>query len=409
MRVRVAVVPASEWTRRPRLFRALARAFPASFEGRSHDETRDVDAALLFDRRRIDRWRKVPALVIGGDAPPLARSPVTVTFSDALPLDARLRRRNLVEDAAPPFESLTVPDGSTVLASVDELPVWMTHANAPKRTDSVALAPRELGAGESLENHLSAGRFLSLLPLIHFLRNITGYAKTQQPPLRATFIFDDPNLHTARYGFIDYRRLKAHAREHRYHASMAMVPMDGWFGSDAAKRLFRGSRSQLSLVMHGNNHSRRELAHSPQDLLPILAQAMRRVESIERRFGIEVGRVMVPPHGFYSSDAPELLASLGYEALCAEFRPNADGADDLLGAWSAADLARGGLPLVRRYHLRQPRPAEALVLWAYLDQPLILYGHHGDVAEGMDVSGGRVRHRERHRRGAVDFAGRDHA
>jgi len=41
------------------------------------------------------------------------------------------------------------------------------------------------------------------------------------------------------------------------------------------------------------------------------------------------------------------------------------------------------MPVLPRYHIDSPR--EELVFRALLHQPLILYGHHWDLAEGLDV------------------------
>jgi len=38
-----------------------------------------------------------------------------------------------------------------------------------------------------------------------------------EPPLRACFVIDDPNLHWPSYGHLDYRRMAEHARRGGYH------------------------------------------------------------------------------------------------------------------------------------------------------------------------------------------------
>ncbi len=53
------------------------------------------------------------------------------------------------------------------------------------------------------------------------------------------------------------------------------------------------------------------------------------------------------------------------------------------GLESKLDLVAGGLPVLPRYPLGAPR--EDLALRALLGQPLILYGHHDDFAQGLDV------------------------
>jgi hypothetical protein len=51
--------------------------------------------------------------------------------------------------------------------------------------------------------------------------------------------------------------------------------------------------------------------------------------------------------------------------------------------WRPAELVAGGIPVLPRYHVERPR--EELVFRALLGQPLILYGHHGDLSGGLDA------------------------
>src|SRR5208283_5127567 len=103
-------------------------------------------------------------------------------------------------------------------------------------------------------------RFLEMLPLLQWLREICAGASPVGPPLRACFIFDDPNLHWPRYGFVDYRQLAAQAEKENYHVSFATIPVDAWFTHSGTAGIFREHRSRLSLLIHGNNHTKRELA-----------------------------------------------------------------------------------------------------------------------------------------------------
>ena len=50
--------------------------------------------------------------------------------------------------------------------------------------------------------HLTETRFLNVVPLIEWLRALSDLRQWKFPPLRACFMFDDPNLHSERYGFI---------------------------------------------------------------------------------------------------------------------------------------------------------------------------------------------------------------
>ena len=122
-----------------------------------------------------------------------------------------------------------------------------------------AYALEELASGQTLRDHLREGRFMGLVPLLHFLEEVCGEAAWTRPPLRACFVIDDPNLHWTSYGFIDYAELASHAARHGYHVALAMVPLDGALVSRRAAQLFKSSAGRLSLLVHGNDHVAREL------------------------------------------------------------------------------------------------------------------------------------------------------
>lgn len=62
-----------------------------------------------------------------------------------------------------------------------------------------------------------------------------------------------------------------------------------------------------------------------------------------------------------------------------------------LVGWWPADSAPGLPPVLLRHPLAPPlyTPAD-VTLRAYLDQPLILYGHHDDLRDGLDLLAGRA-------------------
>jgi hypothetical protein len=62
-----------------------------------------------------------------------------------------------------------------------------------------------------------------------------------------------------------------------------------------------------------------------------------------------------------------------------------------LAGWGPADFTPGNLPVLLRLPFSEPYWSGAeLALRAYLDQPLVLYGHHDDLREGLDVLADRA-------------------
>jgi hypothetical protein len=218
---------------------------------------------------------------------------------------------------------------------------------------------------------------------------LTGDTDWVAPQLRASFILDDPNLHWPTYGYVRYADLARHAEEHQYHVGMAMIPLDGWFAESRAVRIFREHEQQLSLLSHGFNHDGPELLRpSPGRLLAARAvQAMTRLARFERRTGVPVSRVVVPPHGHCSEGAAAVLRAAGWKGVCAEKSvpwPRAT-SRPWPRHWEAATFVAGGLPVFPRAPFAVD--ADELVLRAFLNQPLMLYGHHDDLSGGLQLLG----------------------
>ena len=185
-----------------------------------------------------------------------------------------------------------------------------------------------------------------------------------------------------------FRALAADAADVGYHAAFATIPLDGWYASRRAVELFNANKETLSLLIHGNDHVRRELGRplEPAARVALLRQGMRRIERFERRYGIAVARVMAPPHGACSEAMAADLVGLGYDALCVS-RPYpwlaSPPVDSPLAGWHPTELVAGGLPIIPRLHLDSDR--DEIVLRSFLRQPIVLYGHHTDLRAGLTV------------------------
>ena len=111
---------------------------------------------------------------------------------------------------------------------------------------------------------------------------------------------------------------RSHAEANGYHVSFATIPLDLWWASQKAVSLFANRVDLLSLLVHGNDHVFRELdrTQSDRERAEALAQALRRVDRFERRYGVPIARVMAPPHGACSHATAAALLRSGFEALC---------------------------------------------------------------------------------------------
>jgi hypothetical protein len=383
----IAVRPPAALAARPRLFAALEAAFPVTFRPWAPDAPApDAVIALARDpgAPTADELPDVgvPVLVVGDraeDAAPVDR----VRVCDDSAIDRRLRGIS-VGDRLVGSQLAPVTGRDDVLAVADAAVAW-TRSSGPSPVERVRCALPELAPDQVL-SALLWGHTVVAVVLVGFLRALSAHDGWEAPPVRAAFLFDDPNLRWRSYGFIDYRRLVEHADAHDYHGSMAMIPLDAGRPHRPTVSLFKRRRDRLSLVFHGNDHVKEELVRprQPDDALAMAAQAMRRIERFERRCGLPVDRVMTPPHGLCSENVTRALGAVGFDALCAihpipwtgDPPPSA-----LLAGWEPADFV-GGCAVIPRRTL--DCSAAEIALHAFLDHPIVLYGHHEDLARGLE-------------------------
>jgi hypothetical protein len=391
--LRVGVSPVAEYERRARLFAALEAAYPVRFEGREASELRQLDAFVAIGAS-VETPEHLPSMHM--ESRESSNGALrAAALADETRLARPLRGASLRESHASALGSSAELDGERVLATLDGVPAWVVGGSAHHRVGS---APEELGEREALRERFQPGRFLALLALVQFLRDLTEERRWQAPAPRAAFVIDDPNLHWPTYGHVRYTKLVRDAAEHDYHVVIAMVPFDGWMAHPAVKRLFRDGAPHLSICVHGNDHYGPELGapRSSGDSLALAEQALSRSAAFGRRSGVSVDRVMVPPHERLSEPVAQALLARGFEAICTT-RPYPWTATSVemswltrpaeagpLAGWESTDVAAGGIPILLRADVTH-HPREDLVLRAFLGQPLILYGHHDMLAGGTEA------------------------
>lgn len=363
----------------------MEQAFPLRFVDAEAKSTGEYPAAILLPNdaalpAALDPGTRGYIAVGNGTAHTHSSA---VKFSDDPLLSSCLRGRTLCDARANRIPVLTVTRSDRVMARSGADPIWIRRDTAGRPVDFVSAGPGELHESEVLHDLLSPGRFITLLPLIHFLREVTSQQSWTPPPRRACFIVDDANLHAFHYGYLDYRKAIAHAGTHNYHMAIATIPIDHRRVNRNLAQLIRAHPARMSLLIHGNSHLHHELEgpHSEAECLRVLAQALRRVADLEKRTGLTLDRVMVPPHQRCSEAMRQAMSVLGFEAVSMDPRHLPSPKRAPLRGWNPAELSAGSIPVLPRYPLRQC--AEAVPLIAFLDQPIILYGHHTDTARGL--------------------------
>jgi hypothetical protein len=391
--MRVEVFPSQELVRRGHLFQALRDLFSIDFVGCDDlgAET-SCSATLLFgvtSQQAAQLAPKgLPCLAFLDDASILPlRAEDDVSLSPTVALVPSFRGRVLPDKSLVSACRLRPQVGDVILAMKSDEVLWLRRRQGTSSIDLVATQAPNLAEDGHLFEFFQKDNWARLLPLLHFLREVTDW---KLPPLRACFMFDDPNLHWKSYGYVNYAKLAKHAEAHNYHVSFATVPLDGWRAHSGAVSLFREHKRWLSLLVHGNNHTFRELGQVYTDLnrRGLAAQALSRIKHLERISGLDVPRVMAPPHGACLHETATALLQTGFEAACISrgsimaFNPGA--------IWPAtvglnvAEFLGDGLPVLPRFRMRRDCLRD-IMFAAFLGQAIIPVGHHGDISDGLDL------------------------
>lgn len=400
----IAVYPAKDDQSLQRLFKGLSEAFPITFVEVDPNRLDSVDAVILLEEdqdilSRVLSWGIRCYLVAEHRSQSIAGLSRQVDFSDHSFLDRRIRGQWLIEEDHELNHCLPAKEGDVVLAAVQSHPLWIRQSCGSCLLDLVAYGPKAVEEDEVLRHHLQGNRFIRLLPLVHFLREITQESDYQSASIQANIHIDDPNLHSMKYGCVDFMEMARHARKHNYHASFAMVPLDTWYANRKTVDLFLNNTRYLSLTMHGNNHTAREFqsVRTEELALQLLAQALRRVHLFEEKYRLHISRIMIPPGEACSELSLRAMRRIGIEGCVqsqaymwrSHFRLTNIPTIDILTCWWPSELVSDGFPVFRRINLNDslstPWHRGEVVISAFLNHPVLLCGgHHYDLKQGLD-------------------------
>ena len=382
--------------RNDRLFTALQSLLPVDFveEGDAH---RAPDGAVFVGisiaKGVAAANEGLPCLLLpaegGSGNSPASR---IIQFGDSSSVPPLLKNRGLSErQPQSPLGALLPNPDEIVVASCEGQAVWVKRPAATGRgsVDRVSVPLPVLDADHVLSQYLGRDQFLGVLPLLLFLKALCGDDDEWSPsPRRACLVFDDLNLRRATYGCVDFRAIAQSALERRYHAAVALIPLDANRVQPETAALFRDRPDQLSILIHGNDHLKLELARErpAAEQLAILAEARRRMAGVAARHALSICPIAEPPYGVFRSSYVQPFVSLGYEAVLCTIRqflrcnpPSAQSpAFGLLGA----ECLAGGLAMIPRIPAAEGWETES-VLAAILGQPIVIAGHHFDADDNL--------------------------
>lgn len=391
---KVIVTPGVVLREQRALFSLLAAAYPVVFSDEPVEQAAPHDGVIAWHPgalllRQLEARGGDALAICVGTAQTRPGEEVRVEFGRGSTLERCFREARMHDRGLRDYRPRAPAPQEEIVCRVEDRPVWFSRSLSHGELSLAGFDPPPVAAGDTFYTHCNRFDWLRLLPFARYLSRLTRAADWQPPPLRACLMFDDPNLHWRTYGFIDYAALAAHAERHGYHAAIAMVPADVWFTHAPTAALFRANPRRLSLLMHGNDHDGAELLRptSTENRERLLAQALRRIAGFEEGTGVPVARVMAPPHGAFDLASSALLRRLGYEALCVSraslTASNRDAAWPPAFGHGIVEWLDGGLPVLPRQGFGLDH-ADAYRLAAFLHQPIIPHGHHGDCADGLD-------------------------
>jgi len=387
----VSVYPRREFETRQRLFSALASAFDVDFVLSDVPPGPELPA-IIFSDSADAAPHSGPTLSIYPTKKLDAPEPFSLKFSPAIPETRPFHTSLLTEKRVWAPRALAPVPGEQIIATLDGGPVWLqtsekenihTSHFALRTSYRASCAPEELPPNSALADHLTDENGFGLLPLVVFLRSVCGISI---PPIRASFIVDDPNIRSGSYGCINFAALAAEARRSHFHISFATIPIDFWMSLRKMAKFFVESGDVLSLLLHGNNHTHAELNSQPnrEAELRLVRQMIARTNRFEKKNHLNISRIVAPPHGMCSRSMLSALRTGGLDAVVvsrpspwrvqSEERELVDG--NVLQGWLPADYVDGMPILNRRKILTNIR------FLAFLGKPIIPYFHHDDFSGG---------------------------
>ncbi len=376
------------------IFKVLENLYNVKFENRSIGNYKELDAVIYLDMDERLKKEIVPSdfhkyFVCKQDSNPSSFQANQIKFSRHKSVPVPFRGRTMHGPIEDQLEGLVALDNEFVIAEAHGQPIWLQSRSNEYLCYRVGAGLPTFSKEKYFFKYLNSRRFMEMVPLIDFVRKVSSHDGWRTPPLRACFMFDDPNLHFQTYGCLHFQKLIDHAKQNSYHVAFATIPLDGWFIDKRAAQLFREEGAYLSLLMHGNNHLRNEFARdwSEMERITQLSQALRRIQRIEKKAGVKISRVMTSPHGATSEDILKDMAKLGFESACISPGSlrlgNPDEDKVKMVGLNIVDLF-GGFPVIGRFRLDSSNENEIL-LSAFLNKAIVPVGHHYDLAKGFDL------------------------
>lgn len=205
--------------------------------------------------------------------------------------------------------------------------------------------------------------------------------------INASLIVDDPLL-KPRYGFLVYHDVMALMSQHRFSTTIAFIPWNWRKTNTAVADLFRQHPDQLSLAIHGCDHTSSEFGTSSMPMLNGKIQtARRRMEVHRQRTGVAYTPVMVFPQGVFSPESAQALKFNNFmAAVNTEVTPYGGLANTAVSElWNIATMQYFAFPIFSRRYMTHG--LENFAFDALLGKPCLIVAHHDAFRDqGRDLT-----------------------
>jgi hypothetical protein len=286
------------------------------------------------------------------------------------------------KDSVSTFELRNATLAAETIMAANERPVFVRIERGSCQVFLLSAPLPDLDESANPEHELQE-HYHRLIPVLIFFRHCFRESCWHGSESTARLIIDDPPL-TGRYGFLDHGALLKSMQRSKYGTSIAFIPWNYWRTSRRNTSRLLAESSNLTICVHGCDHTNKEFAAQDSALLGRKARlALRRMESQRKRTGAAFEQIMVFPQGLFSTAAITALRASNYlAAVNTSCFPANIGPDEL----KVSDFLRpavtryAGFPIFQR---RYPRRLVDFAFDFFLGRPALVVEHHEYFRDGF--------------------------
>ena len=198
-------------------------------------------------------------------------------------------------------------------------------------------------------------------------------------------IVDDPPIRD-RYGSFSPTRLLSSLAGLPHAATVGFIPWNWNRSTSSAVEVFRSQRLQLSLCVHGCDHTQGEFASlSEKELSGKCLLALQRVNNLRKSTGLDCKPVMVFPQGLFSKCALAALQKTGFLAAVNSTLFPVDHSSADLRLADLLEPAYTGMHDFPVFLRRYPSDPVLCAIDLYLGRPLLVVEHQEYLRDGYEA------------------------